>query len=71
VLLACRSGHAELLTAHNYMLPSDYRAATVPAQIAQLVGVAAQLAAGPSTNRRINIQPLSAHAHEGAKLPVS
>jgi hypothetical protein len=46
------------------MRSSDYRAASVQIQIALLVDHAAQLAAGASANRHINIQFLSAPTRE-------
>jgi hypothetical protein len=46
------------------MRSSDYRAANVQIQIDLLVDHAAQLAAGPSANRHINIPFLSAPAYE-------
>lgn len=49
------------------MRSSDYKAANVRIQIALLVDHPAQLAAGPSANRHINIQFLSASTHEATQ----
>jgi hypothetical protein len=50
------------------MRSSDYRAANVQIQIAPLVDHAAQLAVGPSANRRINIEFVSAPTHEAIQM---
>jgi hypothetical protein len=49
------------------MRSSDYKAANVQIQIALLVDHAAQLVAGPSANRHINIQFLSARRHDAVQ----